>query len=137
MNKILLGLAFCGFVGFATSCDSFLEENPKSEKGIKENFKSPSDAKSAVNGLYRKGFPEFFGNNGVYMPVSATLGGFISGFYDNEYKGQEVVCDYSQKLSITSENISGTLDTEWNNTYEAISRANNAIKYLPETPGRI
>ncbi|WP_085536132.1 RagB/SusD family nutrient uptake outer membrane protein [Massilibacteroides vaginae] len=135
MNKILLGLAFCGFVGFATSCDSFLEENPKSEKGIKENFKSPSDAKSAVNGLYRKGFPEFFGNNGVYMPVSATLGGFISGFYDNEYKGQEVVCDYSQKLSITSENISGTLDTEWNNTYEAISRANNAIKYLPETPG--
>ena len=135
MNKILLGIAFCGILGLTTACDSFLDEAPKSEKGIKEYFSSASDARSAVNGLYRKGYPEFFGNNGVYMPVSATLGGFISGFFDNEYKGQEVVCDYSQKLTITSANITGTLDTEWNNTYEAISRANNAIKYLPETPG--
>lgn len=135
MNKILLGIALCGFIGLSTSCESFLDESPKSEKGINENFQRPSDARSAVNGLYRKGYPEFFGNNGVYMPVSATLGGFISGFFDNEYKGQEVVCDYSQKLTITSQNISGTLDNEWNNSYEAISRANNAIKYLPETPG--
>lgn len=134
MNKILLGIAFCSILGLTTACDSFLEEKPKSEKGIKEYFNSASDARSAVNGLYRKGFPEFFGNNGVYMPVSATLGGFLSGFFDNEYKGQEVVCDYSQKLTITSKNITGTLDTEWNNTYEGISRANNVIKYISETP---
>lgn len=120
-------------LGFA-SCTDFLEEEPKSEMSTEQNFSSPSHATSAVNALYRIGAPSFYADGGVYMPQTATYGGFLSGFYDNEYKGQEVICDYSQKLSITSKNIARSLDNVWDDAYEAISRANTAIKYIPATP---
>lgn len=123
-----------GILGFSTSCSDFLEENPKSEVSTDQNFTQAAHARNAVNGLYRKGAPEFFGNSGVYMPSTVTHGGFLSGFFDNEYKGQEIICDYSQKLSITSKNIAGALDGVWDGCYAAISRANTAIKGIPSTP---
>ncbi|KAA6341351.1 RagB/SusD family nutrient uptake outer membrane protein [termite gut metagenome] len=55
-------------------------------------------------------------------------------FFDNEYKGQEVICDYSQKLSITPANIANYTDAVWDGTYTGIARANTAIKYIPSTP---
>jgi len=45
-----------------------------------QNFSAPSHAYNAVNALYRKGAPEFYGTGGVYMPTAATLGGYLSGF---------------------------------------------------------
>ncbi|WP_455637043.1 RagB/SusD family nutrient uptake outer membrane protein [Parabacteroides sp.] len=135
MNKILIvGLMCMGVLGVSTSCNDFLEESPKSEVSTEQNFSQASHAKNAVNGLYRKGAPEFFGNSGVYMPNTSTHGGFLSGLFDNEYKGQEVICDYSQKLSITSKNIAGALDGVWDGCYAAISRANTAIQGVPNTP---
>ncbi|KAA6340477.1 RagB/SusD family nutrient uptake outer membrane protein [termite gut metagenome] len=55
-------------------------------------------------------------------------------FFDNEYKGQEVICDYSQKLSITPANIANYTDAVWDGAYTGIARANTAIKYIPSTP---
>jgi hypothetical protein len=99
-----------------------------------QNFSSATHARNAVNGLYREGVPMYYADGGVYMPQRATHGGFLSGFFDNEYKGQEVICDYSQKLSITAGNIAGQLDEVWDKAYGAISRANTAINYIPVTP---
>ncbi|MDR2389751.1 MAG: RagB/SusD family nutrient uptake outer membrane protein [Tannerellaceae bacterium] len=135
MKKIIFGLISTGLLAFSTtSCEDFLEESPKSNMSTEQNFASPAHAENAVNGLYRKGVPMFYADGGVYMPQRATHGGFLSGFFDNEYKGQEVLCDYSQKLSITSGNISTFLDGVWDEAYGAVSRANTAIKYIPETP---
>ena len=134
MKKIFFGLMCVGLLNVSTSCSDFLEEKPKSEMSTGQNFSAPSHAYNAVNALYRKGAPEFYGNGGVYMPSTVTLGGYLSGFFDNEYKGQEVVADYSQKLSITSKNIAGTMDGVWDGCYGAISRANTAIKYIDKTP---
>ena len=133
MKKIIFGLILVVTLGLV-SCTDFLEEEPKSEMSTDQNFSAPSHAKSAVNALYRDGAPSFYANGGVYMPQTATEGGFLSGFFDNEYKGQEVICDYSQKLSITSKNIAGSMDGVWDGAYDAISRANTAIKYIPTTP---
>lgn len=134
MKKIIFGLLSIGLLATFSSCDSFLEENPRTNMSTDQFFATPAHAKSAVNGLYRKGAPMFSADGGVYMPQRATHGGFISGFFDNEYKGQEVICDYSQKLSITPGNISGALDGVWDECYGAISRANAAIKNIPNVP---
>ncbi len=134
MKKIIIGILCAGVLAVIPSCDSFLEENPRNQMSADQFFKKPSDAQNAVNGLYRKGAPKFFSDGGVYMPQRATHGGFLSGFFDNEYKGQEVLCDYSQKLSITPGNISSYLDGVWDEAYGAINRANAAIKYIPATP---
>lgn len=91
MKKIFFGLMCVGLLNVSTSCSDFLEEKPKSEMSTGQNFSAPSHAYNAVNALYRKGAPEFYGNGGVYMPSTVTLGGYLSGFFDNEYKGQEVV----------------------------------------------
>ena len=135
MKKTILAIACISLLGVTTSCSDFLEETPKSEMSSGQYFTASSHAYSAVNRLYRDGAPSMYGNGGVYMGPSCTLGGFLSGFFDNEYKGQEVVCDYSQKLSITSKNIAGAMDDVWDNCFAAISRANTAIKYIPTTPG--
>ncbi|MDR2811360.1 MAG: RagB/SusD family nutrient uptake outer membrane protein [Tannerellaceae bacterium] len=134
MKKILFGFIAIGLLVVSSSCESFLDETPKSDMSAEQNFSSAAHAQNAVNGLYRKGVPMFYADGGVYMPQRATHGGFLSGFFDNEYKGQEVICDYSQKLSITSGNISIQLDGVWDEAYGAISRANSAIKYIPATP---
>jgi hypothetical protein len=116
------------------SCSDFLEEKPKTDMSMNQNFSAPAHARNAINGLYRQGAPNFYADGGVYMPQKATHGGFLSGFFDNEYKGQEVICDYSQKLSITPANIANYTDPVWDDTYKAISRANTAVKYIPSTP---
>jgi hypothetical protein len=102
---------------------------------MEQNFSAPAHGLSAVNALYRLGATNFFANGGVYGVQTAANGGFLSGFFDNEYKGQEIICDYSQKLSITAQNISAALDVMWDQPYQNINRANTAIKYIPRIPG--
>lgn len=135
MKKILLGIICVGLLGGSTSCSDFLEEKTKSELDLGQNFSTPNHARTAVNVLYRNGAPDLYGNGGVYMPSSSTMGGYISGLFDNGYKGQEVIASYSQTLTHTAKNIAGSMDGVWDDCYESISRANTAIKYIPSTPG--
>lgn len=132
ISKIIILLFI---IATCLSCSDFLNENPKSELGWDDNFSSPSHAIASVNVLYRTGAPSFYGNSGVYMGPWATYGGFMSGFFDNEFKSQEVICDYSQKLSIDPVNIANQLDGVWNGCYKAIGLANLAIQGIPKTPG--
>ena len=134
IKKVIYGLMFGGTLLTSVSCSEFLEEEPRTNLSTDQYFTSPVHASSAVNALYRTGAPSFYTNGGVYFPQIASEGGYLSGFFDNEYKGQEVVADYSQKLSITSKNIAGFMDGVWDGAYGAISRANRAIKYIPAIP---
>lgn len=135
MKKIVIAMIGVTLLGTATSCSDFLEEKTRSELSSGQNFTAPAHARTAVNKLYRCGAPELYGNGGVYMPSGSTMGGYISGFFDNEYKGQEIIAAYSQALTISSKNIAGSMDDIWDKCYESISRANTAIQYIPTTPG--
>lgn len=135
MKNIILKLSCIAFAVMVVSCDSFLDEKPKSSMSMDQNFSTPAHALSAVNALYRVGAPNFVANGGVYGMQTAANGGYLSGFFDNEYKGQEIVCDYSQKLTLTGQNISNSLDPMWDECFTSINRANTAIRYIPETPG--
>lgn len=132
MKKIII--LFAGLM-FMASCEDFLEEKPKSEMSVNQYFSDPSHAQNAVNSLYRDGVPGFFGAGSAYRGTTMMIGGYMSGFFDNEYKGQEVHVEECHNLTLDPVNMSGYLDGIWDPCYTAISRANNAIKYVPETPG--
>ncbi|SEK93467.1 RagB/SusD family nutrient uptake outer membrane protein [Parapedobacter koreensis] len=117
-----------------SSCSDFLTEIPKDEIAPSQFFTNPDHAYNAVNALYRTGAPSLFGG-GVYSGSRLMFGPYTSGFVDNEYKGQEVHVQHAQQLTFNSINLSSYLGGMWRDLYLGISRANNAIKYVPQTPG--
>ncbi len=123
----LIGLVLLG------SCDDFLEEEPLSELSSDQFFSEPDQAYSAVNSLYRNGAPNLT-DGGVYSGTPLMLGAYMSGFFTNEYAGQELHVSNTQQLTLNGDNIGGYLQDRWRELYLGISRANNAIKYIPETP---
>ena len=135
MNKIILSIISISTLCFTTGCSSFLDESPKSEMSVDQYFKAPDHAKSAVNNLYRVGVPSFNGAGSAHSGPIIMNNGYLSGFFDNEFKGQEKVVQLSQTLFLDPQNISGALDEMWDGCYRAISRANTALKYIDKTPG--
>lgn len=117
------------------SCEDFLVEEPKTEVAVDQYFETPEDAESTVNGIYRSGVSGFYGAGSAYSGTTMMMGGYMSGFFDNEYKGQEVHVQNSHDLSIGPVNMSGYFGDQWSSVYQAISRANTAIKNIPQTEG--
>lgn len=132
MKKTYIIILLIGIFSF--SCSDFLEEVPKSQLDVDQNFQVPAHAYSAVNSLYRTGASQFY-DGGSYSGAPAMLGNYMSGFFDNEYKGQEVHVQHAQQLTLNGNNLAGYLGDRWNDLYQGISRANNAIKNIPTTPG--
>ena len=124
---ILLSLV----IGTITSCSDFLDENPRSSLTSAGFYKTPAQAEASVNILYRAGFPTMYNASSAYAGPNAMLGGYVSGYFDNEYAGQEVVVQYSKDLSRTAVNIANQMDGVWDACFSAINRANSAIKYIP------
>ena len=124
---ILMGLAIF------TSCDKFLTEEPRSEMSADQFFSNSSHAYNAVNILYRSGCVAFYRSE-VYGGSRAMLGGYMSGLFDNDYKGQEIHVQHAQNLTLNGNNLADYLDGIWDNCYDAISKANLAIENIPVTP---
>lgn len=114
-----------------TGCEDFLEEEPVDEVALDQYFSEPEHARDAVNSLYRTGAMQLY-TGPVYAGSRIMFGPYISGFVDNEYKGQEVHVEYAQNLNYTPINLSTYFNGMWSDMYLGISRANTAIKYIPE-----
>ena len=97
---------------------------------VQQYYKTANHARSAINVLYSSGFPNFYDAN-VYSGARIVYGPYLSGLIDNEYKGQEVIVQYSQELTISASNITNEMVNVWANCYTAIARANTALKYVP------
>lgn len=135
MKKILYyGLLSISLLGF-NSCNDFLKEEPRSQISVNQFYLTPADAISSVNNLYRNGFPSFYNAGSAYMGPTVMYGGYISGLFDNQYKGQEKFVQDCQNLAIDPIVNNGNLLAVWQNCYIAIGRANNAIKYISTTKG--
>ncbi len=132
MKKLLL-ISLFGLVVGLISCEKFLEEHPRSERSTDALFQSPEDAYSAVNILYRKGFPTFY-NTGINSAARVMDGGFLAGLFDNQYKGEFLV--RCQGLQVDASLDNTQLQAVWTGCYEVIVRnANFALKYIPDCPG--
>jgi len=126
-----LTIIIIGFL-LLNSCDDFLVESPKDQIAIDQFFDSPEDARSTVNGIYRIGVPTFY-NAGGFRGNGILFGGYLSGLFGNQDKGEAVSVLLAQDLAFDGQNLNDFLDALWGPAYLAISRANNAIKYIPTT----
>lgn len=132
MKKILfliLGACLC-----LTSCDSFLDENPKSSRTSNAYYKTESQARSNVNYLYRTGaISSITGAGSAYVGSSSSISGMLTGYFENSYEGQEIICKYSRLLTRQdhTNEISDYSNGIWTNCYEAINVANTAILKIP------
>ncbi len=125
---ILLGVSF-------SSCQEFLTEEPRSVITTDQFYTEPQQAENVVNNMYRKGAPSPWIFGGVYSGMQGMYGPYVSGFFDNEYKGQELHIEFGQQLTLNGTNVNGYINGIWSTMYDAISDANNAVKYVPQTPG--
>ncbi|KEO75559.1 RagB/SusD family nutrient uptake outer membrane protein [Anditalea andensis] len=117
------------------SCNDFLQEVPRDEMSSEQFFTLPEHAHDAVNSLYRNGAPQIINSAASYGGSRAMLGNYMSGFFDNEYRGQEPHVQNSQQLSLNGVNMATYLGNTWADLYRGISRANNAITYIPGIEG--
>lgn len=126
-----LTIIILGFLILA-SCEDFLVESPKDQIAVDQFFDSPEDARSTVNGIYRSGVPSFY-DAGGFRGNGHLFGGYLSGLFGNQDKGEAVSVLLAQELTFNGQNLNDFLDGLWSGAYLAISRANNAIKYIPLT----
>lgn len=119
-----------------SSCEKFLEEEPKDEIAGSQYFTQPEHAINAVNGLYRTGAPQLYDGSGThYSGAKMFFGPYLTGYIDNEFKGQEVHVQHAQNMTFNATNLSTYFQDIWSILYRGVARANNAIKYIPATPG--
>jgi starch-binding outer membrane protein, SusD/RagB family len=131
-------IIFCLIIAtvFFSSCKKFLDEVPKDEISGSQYFAQPEHATNAVNGLYRTGAPQLYDGAGThYSGAKMFFGPYLTGYIDNEFKGQEVHVQHAQNMTFNATNLSTYFQDIWSILYRGIARANNAIKYIPTTPG--
>lgn len=131
IKNIFIGLILFSFACVFQSCEGFLEEKPRENMDLAQFYKTANHARAGVNTLYNSGLITFY-DAGVYNGAMIAWGPYLSGLYDNEYKGQEVIVQYSQELTISESNIANQMNSLWASCYTAIARANTALKYIPE-----
>jgi len=133
MKKILTSIMACAcLVGFS-ACDSFLDEEPKSQLTSNNFYLTPAHAQQNVNYLYRTGVPNRISSTGAYQGSIAQIQGALTGYFTNTYEGQELTYRYG-RLMTRQENtmtVGVALGGEWDAAYKAINVANAAIKYIP------
>ncbi|WP_143961874.1 RagB/SusD family nutrient uptake outer membrane protein [Litoribacter populi] len=121
--------------GICSSCSDFLQEVPRDEMSSEQFFTIPQHAHDAVNSLYRNGAPQIVNSAASYGGSRAMLGNYMSGYFDNEYRGQEPHVQHTQQLTLNGVNLATYLGNTWADLYRGIARANNAIKYIPDVEG--
>lgn len=132
-NKLLYSIVFAGGILFS-SCEKFLEENPRSAITLGQYYQTVDQAEGNINSLYRRGAPTRYSNAGsAYLGPTASINSMLTGYFTNSYEGQEVVCKYARELTRQGNvsTISGTMNGVWDGCYQSINIANGAIKHIP------
>jgi hypothetical protein len=137
MNKIINIAVLALLAGGLSSCEGFLKENPKSALTSASFNQTEDQITEEVNYLYWNGAPRDMSNAGsAYVGPVETYDGMLTGYFTNDYEGQQITCKYARTLTrqqYTSQ-ISGDMDGLWDDCYRAINVANSIIKYAPDVP---
>jgi len=121
-------------MALTTSCNKFLEEEPKSGITIGQYYETEAQARDNVNYLYRNGATQRYSVAGsAYVGPTASVNTMLTGYFTNSYEGQERVCLFARELTRQSNTslISNTMNTVWDGCYRVINVSNGAIKYIP------
>ncbi|PRD46967.1 RagB/SusD family nutrient uptake outer membrane protein [Sphingobacterium haloxyli] len=132
-KNIVFALMCAGLFG-TSSCSSFLEEGPRAQVTLSDFYQNEAQALENVTTLYRMGAPVRYGvASSAYIGPTASINSFLTGYFSNDYEGQELISMYSRQLT-RQQNIrivSNTMNGIWADSYRAINVANGAIKHIP------
>lgn len=131
-NKLVM-LLLAG-VTLTTSCNKFLEEDPKSNLSLEYYYQNAGQAEGTINSLYRRGAQQRISfASSAYIGPTASVSTMLTGYFTNSYEGQERICLFSRELTRQNNTnlISGTMNTIWDDSYKAINIANAGLKYIP------
>lgn len=119
-----------------TSCNDWLQENPKSTITSASFYTTEAQAEQNVNALYRSGAPGRFANAGsAYVGPTMTVPEMLTGyFWNKDYEGQEIYCMQARQLTRDADKCLGIANDVWNNCYSAISRANYLFASIDNIP---
>lgn len=117
--KYILGSVLVLFISACS--DSFLDKEPISNFSGQGFYKKPSDAQAGVNGIYNS-MQSLFRQNFAYW---------------GEGRADNVATRHSgDPFALQQNNLTPIINSaRWDNFYVLISRANYAIKYIPEVFG--
>jgi len=134
IKSIIRVMKVLTFILIVTSCEDFLKEEPKNQLTADLYFRNLQDAKATVNALYWSGAITFY-QAGTYWTNGSweMMGGFMTGFFSTDRPEGRGPWE-AQNLSITPSIMDNLLQQVWSTAYQGISRANNAIKYIPTVP---
>lgn len=136
MNTIMKQIAGLLLVGVMMNCFCACEdkaENVIDAPEVESKYTGAEEAGNVVDELYRIGVPTFYGKNTLTEGPVAGLGGFLSGFFDNESEKKSSVCELCRNLTMDAVNIAPTVEMIWEDAYQAIYKANVAIDNIPRT----
>lgn len=136
MNKkiYIAALACLSLMGL-TSCESWLDEEVRSSMTGNDFNKTETQISEQVTRLYRRGAPsELSGAGSAYMGPVSTLPGMLTGYFRNEYEGQEQTCRYSRNLERqnNTNTVSQSFESLYYYSYSAINIANSVLAYAPD-----
>lgn len=129
-NKLSNIISLVAFLMMLTSCDDFLEENPKDRTVVDNFYTTEENANSAVNAIYahlNSQSGDTFG--GVYFGGLWVAPGLASDEMINMQQGS---LDQDQLATFTSTPDNAMLYEIWKQHYKAISLANIAISRIPD-----
>ena len=125
MKKSYLIIATVFIVMSFYSCKKDFE----TEQEFEGKYESANSVTEAVNALYRTGAPTFYGECSFADVPIAAIGGYLSGFFDNE-AGSESALYNSCRLLLFDGGMNDYSKNVWNQAYRAIEMCNEIIDNL-------
>jgi hypothetical protein len=132
-KQIIKAVPVLALILMMMSCEEFLQEEPKNQISTNQYFNKPEHARSAVNALYGMGAPSRY-NDGDDWQLDMMLGGYLSGLFVNERTERPGPYE-ANRLTLDDVNLDAYMHEWWSEGYDAVSQANNAIKYIPQIEG--
>ncbi len=119
MKNTNIKFLLCTLIVLISSCaDSFLDKEPISGFSAKGFYKNPSDAQAGVYGIYNSMQSAFRQNFALW----------------GEGRADAVATNHAEDpFALTQNRLTPVIQSaRWDNLYTVISRANYAIKYVPQ-----
>lgn len=111
------------------SCSDWLQEEPKTNSD--GSMYSDVEYQSRTNYLYRHGAVTQIASAGsAYIGPNASINGMITGYFKNDYEGQETHCEKAAMLTreqSTADISARFSESVWQSCYQAINVANQII----------
>ncbi|MDS1032829.1 RagB/SusD family nutrient uptake outer membrane protein [Porphyromonadaceae sp. NP-X] len=134
--KKYISIIGCSFVLLilCASCNSFLEEEPKTFLSPDFYFTSEAQAKAAVNGLYTFLDDRFAGTIGPGTQTYLFME-YLPGYGDRPYTSSSTDLNQAVNLNVKEDNL--YVQAIWETHYKAIENCNSIIEGMKDVPSEI